>query len=262
MDMRGRVVVVTGGCSGIGAALAARMMDEGAQAVVVADLDTKLAPKGTAARRCDVSIEREVVDLVRAVEAEHGRIDVFCSNAGVITPGWDLRETEFARWQRDWGINVMAHAYAAKAVLPGMLARGEGYLLQTVSAAGMLASPESVIYTTTKHAALALAESLAFSYGRFGIRVSALCPMGVKTPLIDDVDPTGGSAGLDGLLSADAVAEAAIDGMRREAFFILPHAKVGAYYAKKASGHEKWLKQMEQLQLRFVAGAAGGVATP
>jgi len=246
--------VITGGCSGIGAGLARRFRDEGARAVVVADLRVEGAPEGTTARRCDVAREGDVAELVARVLADHGQIDLFCSNAGVLTPGWDVRQANFDRWQRDWSINVMAHAYAAKAVLPAMIARGQGYLLQTLSAASLLATPESIVYTTTKHAALGLAESLAFTYARFGIRVSALCPMAVRTPMVDGFDAGGGSAGTDGVLDVDAVAEAVIAGLRDERFFILPHPKVADYYAKKAAQPEKWLRLMAGLQTRFTKG--------
>jgi short-subunit dehydrogenase len=132
-----------------------------------------------------------------------------------------------------------------------MIARGQGYLLQTLSAASVLATPESVIYTVTKHAAMGLAESLAFTYARFGVRVSALCPMGVRTPLLEAVSTDGASAGLDGVLAPDEVAAAAIAGIREERFLIFPHPRVADYYAKKAAHHGKWLRQMESLQAQF-----------
>ncbi|MFO1288479.1 MAG: SDR family oxidoreductase [Rubrivivax sp.] len=198
--------------------------------------------------------EAQIAALVRALEARYGRIDIFCSNAGVLTPGWDVREADFELWERDWKVNVLAHAVAAKAVLPGMIARGEGHLLNTASAAGLLATPESLVYTVTKHAAVALAEQLAFSYRRFGIGVSALCPMAVATPMVDQFSKgDGASAGLDGVLSADAVAAAAIAGITAGQFFIFPHPAVPDYWAKKAARHDKWLLAMEQLQLRFAA---------
>ena len=256
MEVKDKVAVVTGGCSGIGVGLARRFVQEGARVVVVADLRLDGAPEGTVSQRCDVSREGEVAALVARVLHEHGKIDLFCSNAGVLTPGWDLREADFSRWQRDWNVNVMAHAYAAKAVLPGMMARRKGYLLQTLSAASLLATPESVIYTTTKHAALGLAESLAFTYARFGIRVSALCPMAVRTPMVDALDPTGASAGLEGVLSVDEVAEATIEGLREERFLILPHPRVADYYAKKAAHPEKWLRRMAELQEQFTDARA------
>jgi len=257
MELRGRIAVVTGGCSGIGAALARRFLAEGARTVIAADLDIAGAPEGTTARRCDVSREAEVAALVAAVEREHGRVDVVCSNAGVLSLGWDLRTLDLSRWQHDWDINVMAHAFAAKAALPGMIARGEGYLLQTISAAGVLASPESAVYTTTKHAAMGLAEYLAFTYARFGVRVSALCPMAVRTPMLEDVSTDGASAGLDGVLSPEEVADAAVAGMRDERFLIFPHPKVAAYFAKKAAHHDKWLWQMAALQEQFTDAKPG-----
>jgi NAD(P)-dependent dehydrogenase (short-subunit alcohol dehydrogenase family) len=251
MEIADKVVVVTGGCSGIGAGLAERFRDEGARRVVAADVRVDGAPEGTVAQRCDVAREDDVAALVARVLAEHGRIDLFCSNAGVLTPGWDVRDADFERWQRDWQVNVMAHAYAAKAVLPSMIAQGSGYLLQTLSAAALLATPESIVYTVTKHAALGLAESLAFTYARFGIRVSALCPMGVRTSMVDLFDETGGSAGVDGLLGVEEVAAAVVAGLREERFLILPHPRVADYYAKKAAHPEKWLRAMASLQEQF-----------
>ena len=253
MEIERKVAIVTGGCSGIGAALARRLLAEGADAVVVADLAVDHAPDGTTAHVCNVAREEEVDALVARVLADHGRIDLFCSNAGVLSAGWDLRELDLAQWQRDFAVNVMAHAYAAKAVLPGMIARGQGYLLQTLSAAGLLALPESAVYTMTKHAAMGLAEFLAFTYRRFGVRVSALCPMAVATPLLDAVAADGASAGLDGVLTADQVAEAAIAGLRAERFLICPHPMVADYYAKKAADPDRWLRHMGALQERFTA---------
>ncbi|MBK6908325.1 MAG: SDR family oxidoreductase [Rhodocyclaceae bacterium] len=251
MEIKDKVVIVTGGASGIGAALGKAFLEAGAKAVVAVDLKTDGAPAGSDARLCDVSREAAITALVRAVEERYGRIDVFCSNAGVLTPGWDVRTADFAVWERDWKINVLAHAVAAKAVLPGMMARGEGYLLNTASAAGLLATPEALIYTVTKHAAVALAEQLAFSYKRFGVRVSALCPMAVATPMVDQFAADGASAGLDGVLSVETVAAATLAGMRAEQFFIFPHAMVGDYFAKKAARHDKWLGAMEALQTRY-----------
>ena len=137
MEIADKVVVVTGGCSGIGAGLARRFRDARARAVVVADLRLEGVPEGTTAHPCDVARESDVAALVASVLADHGQIDLFCSNAGVLTPGWDVREADFDRWQRDWNVNVMAHAYAAKAVLPSMIALREGYLLRTLSAASL-----------------------------------------------------------------------------------------------------------------------------
>lgn len=251
MELKDKIIIITGGASGIGAALGRAFLAEGASAVIAADLHVEGTPEGCEARRCDVTDEADIAALVRETEARYGRVDVFCSNAGVLSPGWDLREADFTVWERDWKINVQSHGMAAKAVLPGMIERGGGYLLNTASAAGLLASPESAIYTATKHAAVALAEFLAFTYRRYGIRVSALCPMGVRTPMLENLDTTGASAGVDGVLSAEAVAQAAVAGMRAEDFFIFPHPHVADYYAKKAARHDKWLGAMEGLQGQF-----------
>jgi len=257
MELKDKIVIITGAASGIGAALARACLAAGVRAVIGADLHVQGIPKGCEARQCDVTREDQIADLVRTTESRHGRVDVFCSNAGVLTPGWDVREADFALWERDWRINVLSHAMAAKAVLPGMIERGEGYLLNTASAGGLLAAPETMIYTTTKHAAVGLAEFLAFTYRRFGIRVSALCPMGVRTPMLENLDETGASAGLDGVLSADEVAAVAIAGMREEHFLIFPHPKVADYYLGKATRHDKWLKMMESLQAQYTdAGKA------
>jgi len=251
LELKDKIVIITGAASGIGAALVRACLAAGARAVVGADLRTEGMPQGCEALPCDVTHEDQIVNLVRATESRHGRVDVFCSNAGVLTPGWDVRDADFALWERDWRINVLSHAVAAKAVLPGMIARGEGYLLNTASAGGLLAAPETMIYTITKHAAVGLAEFLAFTYRRFGVRVSALCPMGVRTPMLENLDETGASAGLDGVLVADEVAAAAIAGMREERFLIFPHPKVADYYLSKATRHDKWLKTMESLQAQF-----------
>lgn len=250
MELNERVAVITGGCGGIGLALAQAFKQAGAQ-VVLLDLHTHNAPAWADARSCDVTDENGLVQVIRAIEADYGRIDLFCSNAGVLTPGWDVREADFAIWERDWKINVQSHAIAAKAVLPGMMARGSGYLLNTVSAAGLLSAPESMLYTTTKHAALGLAEFLAFTYKRFGIGVSALCPMGVRTPMLDNLDSTGASAGLDGVISAEEVAAITLQGIAEERFLILPHPRVADYYAKKATNHSRWLQSSALLQQQF-----------
>jgi NAD(P)-dependent dehydrogenase (short-subunit alcohol dehydrogenase family) len=251
MNPKDRIIIVTGGKSGIGAALVRAFLRGGARAVYAADLRADAPPTGAIDHACDVTDEESIKSLIKRAETEHGKVDIFCSNAGVLTPGWDLRDADFTAWQRDFSVNVLAHAFAAKAVLPGMIARKEGYLLNTASAAGLLASPESAIYTLTKHAAVGLAEYLAFTYARFGIRVSALCPMAVRTPMLEDLDTTGGSAGLDGILDADAVAAATLAGMEDERFLILPHPTVAEYWAKKAARPDRWLSQMEKLSTHF-----------
>src|SRR5579862_3221849 len=187
MNLKDKVAVVTGGASGIGRALCRRFAAEGARGVVVADVDAAGAEKvahevGGLAVRVDVSREGDLVELAARATAAYGAIDLFCSNAGIILEGGV--ETSDSEWQRIWGINFMAHVYAARAVLPGMLARGEGYLLQTASAAGLLTQIGSAPYAVTKHAAVAFAEWLAVTYGDRGIRVSCLCPQGVRTKML------------------------------------------------------------------------------
>jgi NAD(P)-dependent dehydrogenase (short-subunit alcohol dehydrogenase family) len=183
---------------------------------------------------------------VEAVTREFGRIDVFCSNAGIMVEGGE--EVPDEDWRRILGVNVMAHVYAARAVLPQMLERGEGYLLQTISAAGLLSQIGSAPYSVTKHAALAFAEWLSITYGDRGIRVSAVCPQGVQTAMLRG--STGGPAQFlaGGAISPEQVAEAAVQGIEREQFLILPHPEVAEYFRRKASDYDRWLRGMRRLQ--------------
>jgi len=254
MDVRGKVIVVTGGGSGIGRALCRRFAAEGAQSVVVADIDESLARTVAAefdglAVACDVAHEADVMGLVDRAIRECGPIDLLCSNAGICLQG-DVDTTD-ADWQRLWQVNVMAHVYAARAVLPGMLARGEGYLLQTASAAGLLTQLGSAPYAVTKHAAVGLAEWLAITYGPAGIKVSCLCPQGVRTAMLEQA--TGGIA--DHLrvsaLDPETVADSVIAGLAAEKFLILPHPEVAEYFQHKADDYERWLRGMRRLQDRL-----------
>ena len=229
MKLADKVAVVTGGANGIGRALCRRFAAERARAVVVADMDESGAEAvaqqtGGLAIRMDVSREADVQGLVERVLDTYGHIDLFCSNAGIgIEGGVDVPDAE---WQRIWDINLMAHVYAARAVLPGMLARGEGYLLQTVSAAGLLTQIGSAPYAVTKHAALSLAEWLAMTYADRGIKVSALCPQGVRTNMLERAEFGGGAFLRDTALEPDQVAESVVEGLHHESFLILPHAEV------------------------------------
>jgi NAD(P)-dependent dehydrogenase (short-subunit alcohol dehydrogenase family) len=268
MELRGKVAVVTGGASGIGSALCTRFAEEGARAVVVADLDEDGAQRvagraeragvGSLALRTDVTVEADVVSLVARAEERFGPVDLFCSNAGTALPGG--AEAPDDLWQRSWAVHVMAHVYAARALLPGMLARGEGYLLNTASAAGLLTNLGTAPYSVTKHAAVALAEWLSITHGDAGIRVSCLCPQGVRTPMMlggiggQERDPTiGGSAVLasGAMLEPEEVAAAVVDGIREERFLILPHPEVAEYWLRRASDHERWLAGMRRLQARL-----------
>ena len=251
MTVRDKVAVVTGGAGGIGRALCRRFAAEGAKAVVVADIDGDGANAvaneiGGWAMATDVSRETDIVRLVQAVTERHGAIDLFCSNAGIIIEGG--AETPDQDWQAIWSVNVLGHVYAARAVLPGMLARGGGYLLQTVSAAGLLSQIGSATYSVTKHAALAFAEWLSITYGDRGIGVSVLCPQGVRTNMLLRPRPGGESFLLAGALEPEEVADAAVKGLAEERFLILPHPEVAEYFRRKASDYDRWLRGMRRLQ--------------
>lgn len=245
MKLDGAVAVVTGAASGIGAALSARFAAEGADVVGV----DKVAAPGV--RVCDVTDASAVRELVDAVVAEHGRVDLVCSNAGMTT-GVGIDADPEDLWHRAYELNVLAHVHAARAALPHMLARGRGYLLNTASAAGLLTSPGDAVYAVTKHAAVGLAEWLAVSYGERGIGVSVLCPMGVATPLLMEPLAAGEPGALavaasGAIVSADVVADAAVAGLADERFLILPHPEVARYYAQKAADPDRWLAGMRRL---------------
>jgi len=251
-------VVVTGGASGIGAALCRRFAAEGARAVVVADLDAAGASAiaeeiGGHAVGLDVSDEDETRALVREAEARFGPIDLFCGNAGILVMGGVEASNE--EWQKIWDVNVMAHVFAARAVLPSMIERGEGHILITASAAGLLSQIGSAPYSVTKHAAIGLAESIAIAHGDQGVGVSVLCPQAVRSRMTAGTD--GGVAGVDGMLPAEAVAEAVVEGLADGRFLILPHPTVQTYFERKASDYDRWLAGMRRLQARFLAALGG-----
>jgi NAD(P)-dependent dehydrogenase (short-subunit alcohol dehydrogenase family) len=251
MNLKNKVTVVTGGGKGIGRGLCRRFAEEGARAVVVADLDAIAAQQvaneiSGMAVACDVARESDVQKLLKLVSEKHGEIDLFCSNAGIMVPGGV--EAPDAGWQHIWDVNVMAHVYAARAVLPGMLKRGGGYLLQTVSAAGLLTIPDAAPYAVTKHAALALAEWLAFTYGDQGIRVSAVCPLGVRTDMLMNDESSIAALLMNTAIEPEAVADAVVRGIAEEKFLILPHPEAGEYFRQKAADHGNWLLAMRRLQ--------------
>jgi NAD(P)-dependent dehydrogenase (short-subunit alcohol dehydrogenase family) len=256
MQLRDRHVVVTGGASGIGRALCRRFAQEGARHVTVADLDAAGAEDvareiGGLGLGVDVSDGDAVAALVSESEAQGGPIDLFCSNAGILALGGV--EVPDQDWQRIWEVNVMAHIHAARAVLPGMIERGEGYLLQTASAAGLLSQIGSAPYAVTKHAAISLAEWLAITHGRQGIRVSVLCPQAVATNMTAGTEG-GGVAGVDGMLEPEDVADCVIEGLAEESFLILPHKSVATYLRRKVDDYDRWLEGMRRLQDRFPKG--------
>jgi len=254
MKAAGHVVVVTGGANGIGRALAERFHRDGARVVVVADIDRAGAESvakaiGGAALRCDVSNDSDVAAVIDEIERRFGPIGLFCSNAGILA-GFDLRGENVAGasnadWARSWAVNVMSHIYAARALVPRMKARGGGYFLITVSAAGLLSQIGSATYSTTKHAALGFAESLAIAHRADGIRVSILCPQGVDTAMLRGLPR--GPASLDGVLTAEQVADAASDGLERESFLILPHPEVETYMRRKTENYDRWIAGMAKL---------------
>ncbi|MET0133509.1 MAG: SDR family oxidoreductase [Kibdelosporangium sp.] len=230
MELSGRHVVVTGGASGIGEALVNRLAEENPRGIVVVDLDEDRA-RGVAQRagglpiRADVGQEPEILRIIAEAENRYGPVDVFISNAGIARPlgGPEIGD---AGWQRLWEVHVMAHVWAARALLPAMIERRDGYLVNTASAAGLLMSPGAMPYTVTKHAAVSLAESMAVLYGRTGVKFSCVCPGLVETPLVFDVDgdPAGRAVRIGSLSrEPEHVAEAVVQGMRAEQFMILTH---------------------------------------
>lgn len=253
MELAGKVTVVTGGANGIGEAVVRRFAREGAN-VVVADVDAERAVvvakeiDGLAVST-DVSVEADVVNLVERATETYGPIDLFFSNAGIFTGGGV--EVSDEDWDRIWRINFMAHVFATRAVLPSMLARGEGYLVSTASAAGLLTNIGAAPYAVTKHAAVALAEWLSITHGDAGIKVSCLCPQGVRTDMLLGTGEDGALLLGEGALEADAVADAVVEGIRDERFLILPHPEVVEYMRRRAGDHERWLRGMRRVQAAY-----------
>ncbi len=251
MNLHNKVVVVTGGAKGIGRALCHRFSREHLHGLLIADLDDEglasiAKETGGFTMRTNVANEADVRALVDAAIKAFGQIDLFCSNAGIMVEGGE--ETADPDWERIWGINVKAHIYAARAALPVMLARGEGYLLQTVSAAGLLTQIGSAPYAVTKHAALAFAEWLSMTYGDRGIRVSCLCPQGVRTDMLKAGGPEHFLAA--GALDPAEVADIVVQGLAKEEFLILPHPEVSEYFRRKSSDYDRWLRGMRRLQAK------------
>jgi NAD(P)-dependent dehydrogenase (short-subunit alcohol dehydrogenase family) len=208
---------------------------------------------GGLALKTDVSVEDDILHLVKETEKQFGSIDLFCSNAGVAYqdgPDGMAASCSNENWQKAWQINVMAHVFAARAVLPAMIARKQGYLLNTVSAAGLLNQIGAASYSTTKHAAIGFAEALAITHGDDGIKVSVVCPQAVATQMLGDFD-SGGPQGVDGILTPEDVADSIIAGLAEESFLILPHESVRLYMQRKASDYDRWLNGMRRLRSSF-----------
>lgn len=258
MDIRGKVAIVTGGASGIGAGIARRFALEGARGVVVADVNLDQAQGvardiGAMALRCDVSREADIQALVAATRERFGQVDIFMSNAGILGKAGGL-ELDDALWQKMWEVHGMAHVWAARAVVPQMIERGEGYFLVTASAAGLLNIVESAPYGATKHAAVGIAEWLRIAYGRKGLRVSCLCPQSVATAM---TAAGAGSAGVNGVLSPEQVAADVVATMRDERFLVLPHPEVAKYFLNKAQDYDRWLGGMQKVYAAYAQQTGG-----
>ncbi|MEO2035053.1 MAG: SDR family oxidoreductase [Planctomycetaceae bacterium] len=252
MKLRDKIAIVTGAASGIGKALCERFRKEGAAGVVAVDINENGAQAvaesvGGIAFGADVANEPDIERVVDETEKRYGRIDVFVSNAGIfVRDPSHVASASNEDWERIWRINVMAHVYAARAVLPRMIAQGSGYLLNTASAAGLLSQIGSAPYSVTKHAAVGFAESLSIAHHDDGIRVSVLCPQAVRTGMTTGTD--GGVAGLDGMLEADDVCDAVIQTMDKESFLVLPHPEVLTYIQRKSADYDRWLRGMRRLR--------------
>ncbi len=264
MELKDKVAVVTGAATGIGRSLAVAFANEGARAVVVADIngeraqiaaDAINADGGTAlAVTTNVADQDSVHALVKATEDAFGPVDLFCANAGVLVLGGVHAPDE--EWRRAFDINVMSHVYAARAVLPSMVGRGEGYLLHTASAAGLLTQIGAAPYSMSKHAAVSIAEWISITYGDAGIKVSCLCPQAVRTEIaaflgVPEMGPGEGDvshASNDGVLEPEDVARVVVEGLRDERFLILPHAEVEEYERRRAGDRERWLRGMRRQQ--------------
>ena len=265
MRVQDRVCVVTGGASGIGRALCERFAADGARSVVVVDRDADGAAEvaerlGGRAEACDVGRADEITAVLERVERDLGPIDVLCNNAGIASGG-DPLSTPIDEWQRQWDINVMAHVHAVRAVLPSMLARGEGHILHTASMAGILTSHGNAPYATTKHAVVGFAEWLAITYHDKGIRVYLLAPLGVRTPMLGDMaDSEWGRTAAGPIAEPDEVAQQVTQAFDEERFLILTNPIAQEWMGFKTNDLERWLRGMRRLQARIeTAGEQGPV---
>lgn len=251
MQLRDKIIVVTGAGSGIGRALVKRFVAEGAAAVVAADINVDAAHRTAAEAGCiamsaDVAQEADIVRLIEETESAVGPIDLFCNNAGIATGVSE--QSPNAQWQSIWDINVMSHVYSARHLVPRMIQRGGGYFLNTASAAGLLNQIGGAAYGTTKHAAVGFAEWLALTYAHQGIKVSLLCPQAVRTAMTaDSDDPATRAASTDGMMETDQLAGIVVDNLHRETFLILTHEEVKVYMQRKAADYDRWIAGMNRL---------------
>ena len=252
MELNGKVAIITGGTGGIGQAMARAFLSEGAEAVVIADLNAATVELtaveiGCDGMACDVTDEAQVISLVDFALQKFGRVDLFCSNAGAATGEGALLDDPNAVWQRQWELHVMAHVYASRALLPGMIERGEGYILITASAAGLLAALGSAPYTVTKAAAIKLAELIAITHGDDGIKASVLCPQGVNTAMVPQ---SLGDGQTDGIIEPEELAKTVVATLRDERFHVLPHPEVEEYVRRKGNDIDRWILGMRRLRQR------------
>lgn len=252
MELKDKIIVVTGAASGIGRAMCLRFAEEGAKHIACVDRDiagAEITAKmmGGTAYQVDVSVKDQITGMIDAVEADAGPIDLFCSNAGISVAGGV--EVEDDAWQKIWEINVMSHVWAARHLVPLMAARGGGYLLNTASAAGLLNQIGSAPYGVTKHAAVGLAEWLALTYGDQGIKVSVLCPQAVRTEMTRGHEDH--VAAINGMMEPGPVAEACVEAIRNETFLVLPHPEVVQYMRNKTDNYDRWIGGMRKLNRRF-----------
>jgi NAD(P)-dependent dehydrogenase (short-subunit alcohol dehydrogenase family) len=257
MNIKNKIILLTGGANGIGKGLCERFYAEGAKKIIVTDVDidnANVVAKGIngVAYKLNVADESEVEAVIADVLEKFGQIDVVISNAGI---GGDAGCLEVSNesWQNIWEINVLSHLYLSRAVIPSMLERGNGYFLITASAAGLLTYPVAAPYSVTKHAAVAFAEYLAYSYMDKGLTVSCLCPQGVKTNLIATKDGEPENFLMAEAISVEECAEAVIQAMETEQFLILPHKEVAEFIVKKVSNYDKWLNWMSGLRNKILA---------
>ncbi len=254
MELQGRVAVITGGSGGIGKAMGKAFLAEGATAVILADVSAEAVAAaaqeiGCESAVCNVTDEAQIQQLVDRTIERHGKIDLFCSNAGAGGPGV-LTDAGNEVWQEQWELNVMSHLYAARAVLPAMIERGEGYLLNTASAAGLLAALGTGPYTVTKAAAVKLAEFISITHGDDGIGVSVLCPQGVNTAM---APRRLGDGQTDGIIEPEQLAETVVEALREQRFHVLPHPEVEEYVRRKGDDIERWLGGMRRLRRKSLS---------
>ena len=247
MEITNKVIVVTGGAGGIGLAIAKKFIKEGPKIVILVDISFKnfnFKDEKILCEQCDVTNELSIQNLIDKINLDFGLIDIFCSNAGILSLGSEQTSNE--DWSKNWNLHVMSHVFAAKKLLPDMLRRGSGYFVNTASAAGLLSHIDSITYSTTKHAAIGLAEWLAITYGKQGIGVSILCPQAVETAMTKGREKE--VSALDGMMKPEDVAIDVINAIKDEVFLISPHDEVVGYFQNKANNYSRWIGGMQKLR--------------